>query len=94
MIAMKMMEQELELLEIIASKLDRISSQLDARKTGVELDRLYTVEEAASHLNVPRSWIYKATSSNKIAYSKVGKYVRFKLSDLEGLVVRDKPETE
>lgn len=81
-----LLEEELELLRAIARKLDRISSQLDSGRTEGLVDRLYTVDEATALLNISRSWIYGSIHSRKIPYRKVGKYVRFKKSDLEEIM--------
>ena len=46
-----------------------------------------TIEELASLLRVPKGWIYARTrerSPNTIPYLKVGKYLRFRLSEVQG----------
>ena len=40
--------------------------------------RLVNVEEMASILGVPTSWLYQRTRLNAIPCVRVGKYVRFK----------------
>jgi len=39
-------------------------------------------EELATHLNVPKSWIYDRTRDNTIPHVKIGKYVRFSLPEV------------
>jgi len=49
-------------------------------------ERLLSPEELANHLGVYRSWIYRQTRRTEekaIPRVKVGKYLRFKLSDVE-----------
>ena len=41
-----------------------------------------STEELATHLNVPKSWIYDRTRDNTIPFIKIGKYVRFSLPEV------------
>lgn len=48
---------------------------------------LLTIDQVAELLKVPKTWIYQRTrerSSNTIPYYKVGKYLRFKSSEVQG----------
>jgi excisionase family DNA binding protein len=59
--------------------------------SGDPLSRLLTVEEVAAMLNVPRKWVYRRVAlqpPNGIPHVKVGKYVRFRESDLRNYVER------
>ncbi len=52
---------------------------------------LLSVEEVALLLNVPRKWVYRRIGlkpPNGIPHLKVGKYVRFKESDIRDYVER------
>ena len=52
---------------------------------------LLSVEEVASLLNVPRKWVYRRVGlkpPDGIPYLKVGKYLRFRESDLWEYVER------
>jgi excisionase family DNA binding protein len=53
---------------------------MGAADTGVE--RLLSVSEAAEMLGVPTSWIYSAAEGNRLPSFKLGKYRRFKASEL------------
>lgn len=47
---------------------------------------LLTVQEVADLLKVPVSWVYERTRRRgyeKLPHLKLGKYVRFRLSDIE-----------
>lgn len=58
---------------------------------GEEMGRLLTVEEVASLLNVPRKWVYRRVvlkPPEGIPHVKVGKYLRFRESDLRDYVER------
>ena len=58
--------------------------------------RLFTVEQMAEDLNVPKSWIYGQTrlkGENRIPYLRVGKYVRFDPLEVRAwLIARGKRE--
>ncbi|MDZ4655877.1 MAG: helix-turn-helix domain-containing protein [Coriobacteriia bacterium] len=43
---------------------------------------LLTVEELASVLSVPKSWVYARTASGGIPHYRVGRYVRFRLGEV------------
>ncbi|HZT69088.1 MAG TPA: helix-turn-helix domain-containing protein [Terriglobia bacterium] len=51
-----------------------------------EPERLLTVREVAELLSVPRTWVYERTRQrgvNRLPHLKMGKYVRFRLSDVQ-----------
>lgn len=48
--------------------------------------KLVGVEEVAAFLGVPKSWVYERTrrrGNECLPHLKVGKYLRFRLSDVE-----------
>lgn len=48
-------------------------------------EELLTVQEVADLLKVPASWVYERTrrrGSEKLPHLKLGKYLRFRLSDI------------
>lgn len=45
-------------------------------------EELIDVEEAARILGVPRSWIYSSAEAGRIPSFRIGKYRRFKASEL------------
>ena len=52
-------------------------------------DDLLTVEEVSKLLKVPTSWIYERTGpkgKNKLPHLKLGKYLRFRRSEIEQYV--------
>jgi excisionase family DNA binding protein len=56
------------------------------RATAGSRDTLLTVKEVAEILRVPVSWVYEHTrdrSVDQLPYIKIGKYVRFRLPDIE-----------
>ncbi len=48
---------------------------------GGTLGSIRTVREAAEYLRVPPSWVY--THLGQLPHIRLGKYVRFRLADLE-----------
>jgi excisionase family DNA binding protein len=46
-------------------------------------DKLLTAGEIADHLSLPESWIRGEERAGRIPGVRAGKYVRFKLSDVE-----------
>ena len=56
---------------------------------------LLTIQEAASLLNVPKSWLYARTrrrGADALPHHRVGRYVRFTNEDLDLIVERLRPE--
>jgi excisionase family DNA binding protein len=52
-------------------------------------ESLLTVRDVAEFLRVPASWVYERTrrrGTDRLPHVKVGKYLRFRLSDLEAYV--------
>ncbi len=45
-------------------------------------DELLTIQQAAERLNVPVRFIRRLVAERRIAFHKVGRYVRFRESDL------------
>ncbi len=55
--------------------------------------RLYTVQEAADTLQLPKSWIYERTRKKAIPFHRLGKYVRFTTDDLAQIIAAKSPAT-
>jgi excisionase family DNA binding protein len=56
-----------------------------------QLDELLTVEEVASLLKVPKSWIYEHTrkrGAERLPHVKLGKYLRFFESEVRDFLKR------
>jgi excisionase family DNA binding protein len=65
--------------------------ELRYRDGANNVSRLLTVEEVATLLNVPRKWVYRRVvlkSPKGIPHVKVGKYLRFRETDLRDFVER------
>ena len=45
--------------------------------------RLLTVRDVADMLNVKESWVYIKTETRELPHVKLGRYLRFRLSDIE-----------
>ncbi len=46
------------------------------------------IEDAAKFLGVRPSWLYEGCRLSRVPHYKVGKYLRFRLSELEGWIQR------
>jgi len=44
---------------------------------------LLTVDDVAARLRVTKSWIYIKTKTNELPHIKVGRYIRFRATDIE-----------
>jgi len=71
-------------LELESSDIEKIAEQIIERLEEhlAPPVALLTPEELAIHLNVPLSWVYDRSRDNTIPLTKVGKYVRFSLSEV------------
>jgi len=49
----------------------------------VTYDPLLTVDEIAAYLNVKKSWVYEQVGKRTIPFKRIGKYLRFRLSDVD-----------
>jgi excisionase family DNA binding protein len=57
----------------------------------LEAEPLLRVQDVAAILKVPASWVYERTRQRgveRLPHLKVGKYVRFRLSEVEGYLER------
>lgn len=56
---------------------------------GSETEKLLTAGELAERLNVPESWVRTEQRAGRIPSKRFGKYVRFKLGDVERTLKSD-----
>lgn len=49
-------------------------------------DKLMKAEEVAARLSVPPTWVYAAARNRLIPSVQVGRYVRFRRSDIEAWI--------
>ena len=62
-----------------------ITQELERILWPVERQTLLRVEDVASRLGVPKSWVYERTrrrGRDRLPHLKVGKYVRFRAEDI------------
>ena len=45
--------------------------------TQAEPEKLFSIEQAAEILAVPKRWLYERTAAGTIPFRKLGKYIRF-----------------
>lgn len=53
-------------------------------------DTLFTVETLAVYLNVSKQWVYERIHLNEIPFSKIGKFPRFRKSDIDNWITSKK----
>ncbi|MEU3024892.1 helix-turn-helix domain-containing protein [Nocardiopsis alba] len=58
----------------------------DEETEDAQPERLLTIPEAARVLAVPESWLRERVRLRKVAHRRLGKHVRFSVSDLEAIV--------
>ncbi len=50
------------------------------------MGRLYTIDEAAEALNVPRSWLRDKVTADAVPHTRLGRHVRFTEAHLAQIV--------
>ena len=71
--------------DTVTDQIELSTPEPSPMSTGAE--GLLTVREVAELLRVPVSWVYERTRRrgiDRLPHLKVGKYVRFRLSEIEG----------
>ena len=53
---------------------------------GIERSRLLSVAEAAAHLGVAEAFVRRLVLQRRVRFYKVGRYVRFRIADLNTFV--------
>jgi excisionase family DNA binding protein len=66
---------------IIAQILDEFR-KIIREEIGDKSEELLSADELASKLKVPVSWVYEQSRTGRIPTHRIGKYVRFKLSEV------------
>jgi excisionase family DNA binding protein len=68
---------------IVAGLSDALRSLATSSRGTLEHDPLIDANALAKHLCVTKHWIYQRVHSNTIPFFKVGKYTRFRVTDVE-----------
>jgi excisionase family DNA binding protein len=55
-------------------------------------ESMLTIEEAANYLHIPKTTLYQYTSQRKIPFSKPGRSLLFRKTDLDDFVMRCRKE--
>jgi excisionase family DNA binding protein len=50
--------------------------------------KLYSPDEAAVLLSVPKRWLYERTAAGTIPHQRLGKYIRFTDADLRAIIAQ------
>lgn len=54
----------------------------------LKYDPLLTVDEIATYLNVKKSWVYEQVGKRSIPCKRIGKYLRFRISEVESAIAQ------
>jgi excisionase family DNA binding protein len=81
------MKIELEIPDALAQTIaDRVVASLKpvlaGMKPGVQ-DAILTPNQLADYLQISKQWVYERVSLGEIPHTRVGKYLRFRKSDID-----------
>ena len=86
-------QQDVE--NIVQLLLERLKPLLSSSRSKQAEESIMSVKGIAEYLGVDTSWVYKKVSFNEIPYFKLGKYTKFKKSQIDkwmdGQAVRPVP---
>ena len=68
---------------IVTELLEMLKPLLRGNAKSVKSETILDVEELANYLKVDTSWVYKQVSLRNIPHFKIGKYPRFKKSEID-----------
>lgn len=80
---MKINLEKEDIQAIVLAVLEAIRPLLSANGKHHAEETIFTPETLAEYLGVPLSWVYKQTFLKTIPYLKIGKYIRFKRTDID-----------
>ncbi len=80
---MKTELEQQDIQEIVTAVLEKIKPLLKNNSKARREDTIFTVKELAKYLKVDTSWVYKRVHLKDIPYFKLGKYPRFKKSEID-----------
>ena len=72
-------------MDAIAEKVVELIRPLlsTASQNNVQDDEIFTVESLCRYIGVSTNWVYERTSRAEIPFLKVGRFVRFRKSDID-----------
>jgi len=84
---MKLELEEKDINAIARKVADTISPMISANTAQVEqLDEYFDIEGLAGYLKVEKSWVYRRVSEKRIPYFKVGKFPRFRKTEIDNWI--------
>jgi excisionase family DNA binding protein len=83
-----------ELESIIQDTISKAFSDYGIKNTLHDQDRIISIEEACTFLNLAKQTLYGFTSKNEIPFIKRGKKLYFRKSDLEKWLLEGKRKTK
>ena len=67
---------------LVQELLREAQQQASPAPQGETSETLLTPDELAQKLSVPRSWVYEQSRQGKLPTHRIGRYVRFRLSEV------------
>jgi excisionase family DNA binding protein len=65
---------------------------LQSNEEGAMTESYVTIKGVERYTGLPRSWLYAEAAAAEIPHLKVGKYLRFRLSDVEAWLTQHRRE--
>jgi len=81
-------EHAAALLAKVAEVLMVMESKPQPTETGQGDNGYWSAKRLAEYLDVPESWVYEQARLGKLPCEKLGRYVRFRLADVEAALTR------
>lgn len=78
-----MILEQKDVESIVNLVVEQLKPLLQTRQQNKEEEKILDVKTLGEYLMVDQSWIYKKVQYGEIPYFKVGKYNRFKKSDID-----------
>jgi excisionase family DNA binding protein len=80
---------------LIANLLARLmAAPKQAAKTAQDDGGLWSAERLAKYLDVPTSWAYEQARLGKLPSVQLGRYIRFRLTEVEAALKRTRGEAD
>jgi len=69
------------------------TSEQAQQGTGQHIEGMWTVDEAAKHLRVSKSWLYRQSAAGLVPVVRLGRSLRFRRADLDAWAASSKAST-
>ena len=66
---------------------------MQSENTARQHEGMWTVDEAAQHLRVSKSWLYRQAAAGQVPVVRLGRSLRFRRTDLDAWATSTKAST-